>query len=115
MIDIRLPLWAVEDPYPMFFLIAGSNLQLRSELKQLNPEHSISGKYRSHLHYAMTCYAMFSRMPCLQECHVYKNAMFSRIPCLQKCHVFKNIMFSSQECHVFKNAMFSRMSCYGKG
>ena len=29
------------------FLIAGSNLQLRSELKQQNPEHSISGKYQT--------------------------------------------------------------------
>ncbi|GMN34933.1 hypothetical protein TIFTF001_044961 [Ficus carica] len=65
-------------------------MQLRSELKQQNPEHSISGKYRPHL-----------QMPCFQECHVYKNA---RMPCFQECHVFKNAMFTKmpcfQECHV---------------
>ena len=56
------------------------------------------------LSYVMTCYAMFTRMPC----HVYKNAM-----------VFKNVMFTKmpwfQECHVFKNAMVSEMPCFQEG
>ncbi|GMN68772.1 hypothetical protein TIFTF001_037834 [Ficus carica] len=61
----------------------GSNLQLRSELKQQNPEHSISGKYRT----SPTKCHVFKQMPWFQKCHVFKNAMVSEMPCFQEGHV----------------------------
>ena len=39
--------------------------------------------------YAMTCYAMFTRM----QCHVYKNAMVSEMLCFQEGYVMANVEY----------------------